>query len=133
MARRNRFVIPETVRIDLSGEDWIDIKKKLTVGETRRMQLGGIKMVGKAGQPEMEVSMDIEALSLAKVTVYLLDWSFEDAEGRRVDLSRQSIEALDEASYQEISDAIDEHTKAMDKEKKITPKNTGSRLKTISH
>ncbi len=132
MSRRNRFVQPEAVKIDLSGEDWIEIKKKLTVGETRRMQLAGIKMTGKAGQAQMEMTVDVEALSMAKVSVYLLDWSFEDAEGRRVELSRESIEALDEESYQEITDAIDKHAGAMEEEKKVTPKSTGPRLKTIS-
>ena len=133
MSRRNRFVTPDEVKINLSGEDWIKIKKKLNVGETRKMQLGGIKMTGKAGQTQMEMTVDVEALSMAKVAVYLLDWSFEDAEGRRVELSRESIEALDEESYQEITDAIDKHTGAMEEEKKALPTSTGPRLKTISH
>lgn len=132
MARRNRFVVPETVKIDLSGEDWIEIKKKLTVGETRRMQLAGIKMTGEAGKVERTLSFDIEALSMAKVVVYLLDWSFEDADGRRVELSREAIEALDEESYQEIADAVDKHAETMEKEKKAPRKITGRRLKRIS-
>jgi len=130
---RNRFVVPETVRIDLSDGDWIEIKKKLNVGETRRMQLGGIKMTGKAGQKEMEIAMDVEALSFAKVSVYLLDWSFEDANGKRLPLSQEAIEALDEPSYQEISEAIDKHTASMEEEKKAIPTSTGGRLKRISH
>jgi len=130
---RNRFVVPETVRIDLSDGDWIEIKKKLNVGETRRMQLGGIKMTGKAGQKEMEIAMDVEALSFAKVSVYLLDWSFEDANGKRLPLSQEAIEALDEPSYQEISEAIDKHTASMEEEKKAIPPSTGGRLKRISH
>jgi hypothetical protein len=69
---------------------------------------------------------------MAKVAVYLLDWSFEDAEGGRVKLSRESIEALDEESYQEITDAIDKHTGAMEEEKKVIPKRSGRRLKRIS-
>ena len=33
---RNRFVKPETVRLPLSDEDWIDVKRSLTYGEAKR-------------------------------------------------------------------------------------------------
>jgi hypothetical protein len=127
-----RFVDPEVVRIEISGGDWIEIKKALTVRETRKMQFGGMKMKGTAAG-EVEFAADMESFGLSKVTTYLVDWSFVDAQGRKVECTPDAVANLDELSYQELEAAIDKHTEAMEKEKKALPEtSTGPRLKTIS-
>jgi hypothetical protein len=102
---RNRFVQPDTVRLDLSDGDYIDIKKELNAGENRRV-FGRLVKDMRAGEA---VTLEPEQVGLTKIVEYLIGWSFTDNDGRPVDLSEGAINNLDQDTYREISDAIDSH------------------------
>ena len=129
----SRFVRPETVKLDLSDGDWLIVKRRLTAGEERRAFTRSVKPaeLGK----RLEVNVD--AVALAKVVAYLLDWSLVDDSGAVVpvrDASTADVEAaldaLDPATFREIHDAITAHEarelEALATEKKTRSGATGS-------
>lgn len=102
------FVKPETVRIQLNGSgNWIDIKKELTVAEDEWLTTAGYRRMGG------EVIVDWVMLRLARVIVYLTDWS------DKTPISEQAIRNLTRASFDEIDAAIRAHLTAAEQEKKL--------------
>ncbi len=126
MGRTNRFVKPDVVRVDISEGDWIEIKKQLTVGEEKQVSAKSIRqMGGRLGEEDARWDIDPAVFAFARVEAYLVDWSFaeEDDDGnlKPVELTAESIRALDEASFNEIDEAIDKHIKEFgDASKKAT-------------
>lgn len=110
---RNRFVQPDTIRIDLSDGDFIIIKKELNAGEQRRVFSDFVKEArsGEAFQ------LDPEKVGLTKILGYLVGWSFVDAEGKPVEVSEGAVKALDIASFREVKDAIDTHDDQIEKDR----------------
>jgi hypothetical protein len=102
---RNRFVQPETVRVDLSDGDYLIIKKELNAGEQRSVFNGFVKdaQSGKAW------TLDPEKVGLTKMIAYLVDWSFVDKEGKPVEISEAALKSLDVESFREVKDVIDAH------------------------
>jgi hypothetical protein len=137
----NRFVRPDTVRLDISAGDWLEVKRRLTAGEQRQAFARIIKTAGGSavassvdGAPP-EVHADIQVhpaqVGLSQVLAYLVDWSLTDADGKPVVIRGKSLQvvssaldALDMESYQEIEQAIRTHEAAMlqerTQEKKVT-------------
>ena len=109
---RCRFVQPETVTLDLSDSDWVEVKKRLTVGEERAAFQQIVGEVNSAGWRRPNVEM----MGLAEVQAYIVDWSFRGADGKRVEPNMAAIKALDKASYNELETAIQKHIEAMDAE-----------------
>lgn len=110
MSRRMRR--PETVKIDLSQNDWILIKKHLTAGEQRAVFAYMMRADGDA--------IDRVKVGLAKIVGYLLDWSIQDADGKDVVIRDQpanvieaALNALDVDCFREILKAIETHEEAM--------------------
>ena len=119
----SRFLKPEVVRIDLTGGDWITIKKQLTAGEQRRVFARTTKQI-RVGEP---IQIDLEKAGLCNLAEYLIDWSFTDQAGQPVpirDMPAEYVEAtlnsLDPDSFNEITRAIDDHEKALAEEKKLS-------------
>lgn len=139
------FVEPEEEQIDLVWNDggterefWIMLKKRLTIGESRRM-LKSISKVhsrlkgqGKeAEQPEAQ--FDWTEYSFARAMTYMIDWSLADDKGNKLQLNRSNIEALNQRVFEIIDKAIDQHdTNVADRESKkvnaggATPKLTSA-------
>lgn len=109
---RNRFVTPEKVRIPLSDGDWIEVKKRLSVGESREAVTS---FVG-AYKPDGSRTPNLETLGMGQVLAYLIAWSFCDAEDRRVEVGLDTIKQLDLRTYAEIETAIDRHVAAVEAE-----------------
>jgi hypothetical protein len=135
MARLDRFVKPKTVRIEISDNDWIEIKRELTVGEQRRIQTTGMKhMQGDEDETKPKIGIDMFKMSFATVVEYLVDWSLAEPslnkDGKQivdkdgnpeivpVELTEDAIYNLDAATFDEIKDAIDAHEEQLEKEKK---------------
>lgn len=120
MARRVRFVTPEIVRLPLSEGDWIEVKKRLTVGEARTATTSFIgKFHGDGSR-----TPNPEMLGMGWVFAYLVRWSFRDANDLPVSVSLDALKSLDLDSYREIEEAIEAHearmaTEAADLEKKV--------------
>jgi hypothetical protein len=109
---RCRFVDPtREVRLSLSDDDWIVIRRELTVGQQRELVRA---MRGADGQ------VDATAYPPARALAYLVAWSFVDARGTVAPLTAGAIECLETASFAEITAALDAHEAALAEEKKRT-------------
>ncbi len=80
---RNRFVSPETVRLELSDGDWIEVKRRLTYGESQRLASAGLTSVKGERPQDAEVGIDLERYNLTKLEIWLTDWSLRDARDKR--------------------------------------------------
>ena len=136
MGRSNRFVKPETINIEISDGDTIEIKKELTVGEQKQMYGNAVrKMGGVMGEGRGEWDMDPALLAFAKVQCYLVGWSFAeealDKDGnpemengkpvtKPIELTPDAIRNLDEETFAEIEEAIDKHEEKLAEGKKAT-------------
>jgi hypothetical protein len=112
----SRMRRPETVKIDISQGDWLLVKKHLTAGEKRGL-LG--RMMGLGVRADQ---LDPTRVGLAKITTYLLDWSFDDMKGERLVIADQplavveaALDAIDPESFTEVLKAIEAHDAAMEK------------------
>lgn len=105
---RNRFVTPDTVRLPLSDGDFIEVKRRLTNGERRRLNTAALGKSIPVGLDVTEVAINFEEMGIARALAYIVDWSFED-DGRRVPVSREAFLSLDEETAAEIDAALDAH------------------------
>lgn len=114
MSRRTRR--PETKKLDISQGDWLLVKKHLTAGEQRHI----------FSRMMRSESNNIEAVKVgvSKIAGYLLDWSFEDADGKPLVIRDQpedtivsTLDALDTETFAELVKVIDEHEAAMEQER----------------
>lgn len=110
MGRRCRFVPPDVVRIAISDEDWIDVKKELNAGETRRIFTDLVKDF-RAGEM---AELDPRQVGITKILNYIVGWSLTDENDRPVPFSMSALENLDIDTYTEINQAIEAHDKAVD-------------------
>jgi hypothetical protein len=121
MGTFSRFVVPDTVRIDISGGDWIVVKKQLTAGEERDVFARLVKPLSthvNGGAPTFDPRLELDSLQtgLSQVLAYLLDWSLTDADGKPVIIRGQPIaavtsflNALDLDSFAEIVAVVQRH------------------------
>lgn len=107
---RNRFVVPKTVQLPLSGGDWIEVKERLTVGEARAVTQSFVGTINGDGSR----TLNENTLGLGLVQAYLLKWSFVDEHDNRVPVTLEAIKALDMESFREIDSAIDAHIEAVE-------------------
>lgn len=100
--------------LHISRGDWLLVKKRLTVGETRQMfeQMAGGAMFIKSGN-----------VGISKVQAYLLDWSITDADDNPVPILDQpdgvvlsALDNLNPEDFKEILDAIETHMAKVEQE-----------------
>lgn len=113
---RNRFVLPESVRLQLSDGDWVEVKKQLTVGEEKTLQACGIKRTLTAPP-----SVDWPEYHIGRVAVWLTGWSFVGPDDKPVPLTVAAIRSLDVDTFAEITDALTKHRQEIDDAKKAKP------------
>ena len=116
---RNRFVLPETVRLELSEGDWIEVKKRLTYGEQQRLAGGALRP--KLTDGEIDISLDLETHSILRLSTWIVDWSFCDVKGKQVEVDRDAIASLEPDTVDEIEDALTAHIESLEEEKKRRP------------
>lgn len=126
----SRFVRPESEKLEISGGDWLLVKRRLTAGEQRH----AFARVVKRSTIGEKLELDPEVMGLEKIVAYLLDWSLKDDTGQVVpvrDEPTRSVEAsllaLDPASFREIFEAISAHEEReaiviADEKKTIAPR-----------
>lgn len=125
-------VKPDSTKIDLvyvrrdddtgaetSHPFWIKLKKRLTVGEQRRVMTSGWRGVrGVDGGGEVQV--DWQRSSFARTTAYLVDWSLTDENDKPLNCNDTDVvEALDPSVYALIENAISKHVESVEKEKNV--------------
>ncbi len=103
----SRFVQPGTVRLPLSGGDWIEIKRLLSVGDQKRVNGSGMRHIVEGDK--VEVKVDFAETSFTRTLAYLVGWSFLDDQGQPVKITRSSVESLTTDAYGEIEAAINGH------------------------
>jgi len=115
MAQRCWFVTPEVVRLPLSDHQWIDVKKRLTVGEERAAFQQIVGEVNTQGwrRPNMEM------MGIAEMAAYIVNWSLVDQGGKPVPVSVGAIQSMDGAGFREIETALEGHIKAMEAEETV--------------
>ena len=109
-----RFVKPETVRLDLSEGDWIEIKRDLSRAEQIRLDTAGL-----GNRTGSTVAIDYVAMAYARITTYLLDWSFKGPDGKDAPITKAALENLSGETFDEIDGAILKHIEAREEEKKL--------------
>lgn len=109
---------PDTVRLPLSGGDSILVKRYLTAGEHRAVLRASLQPLAAGETPKLE--MDADAFGIALVLAYLLDWTFQDADGSPLVIADQApetvravLERIDAGAYDEVQGAIQRHQVAM--------------------
>lgn len=126
-------VSPESVTKDLNyvAQDgatypfWIKLKKRLTIGEQRRVQTAGWKGISTTrNQQEQEITIDWKLMGFSRTVEYLLDWSLTDDARVKLPLTREVLETLNEEVYALIDDAVKQHVEAMVEEKKVQSSST---------
>ena len=112
---RSRFVRPDTAILELSDGDTLTVKKRLTSGEQRAA-------FDRASVPSADGTPILlrQKSWVAMITAYLLDWSFCDEAGKRVEIAGKpvddviaALDALDIESFFEVKEAIDAHEARM--------------------
>lgn len=117
-----KFVMPETVRLDLADGQWIEVKKYLSAVEEKRFRSAGMRRMtprkGDDQEATSEIEIDWAAMAFARVTTYLVDWSARKADGTKQPLTKDAIGQLDTESFEEIDNAIQAHIEKVADEKK---------------
>jgi len=110
---------PATDRLELSEGDFLIVKQDLTAGEYRAFLRAATKPVALAAGAPSAMELDPIAAGEALVLAYLLDWSFQDADGRPLVIAdqppavvRAALDHLDSATYMEVQRAIQTHQTA---------------------
>jgi hypothetical protein len=102
------FVSPEEVHLELTGGNWLSVKRELSVGEERRIFARCVK-TARAGE---KVELDLEQVGKTKLVEYILEWggpSFQDTNGKTRKFSATALDDLRTSLFNEISRAVDEH------------------------
>lgn len=117
---RFRFVRPDIVTIALSDGDTITIRKRLNNGERRAMFA---RMYKQGVSPGAKLEVDTMKTGLALVVAYLLDWSFVDEDGKKIDIAGLSpddlavlVDRLEWDDFVEVKVAIEAHVEISDGE-----------------
>ena len=124
MANRNRFVSPDTKRLDLSDGDWCEVKEQLTYKEQQQLSGAMLRSI-KGAEGDQEMGIDFGRYAVLRLKTWLVDWSFRDANDKPVPVSPAAIENLDPDAAAEIGEAIDKHI-AERQASKATPATTES-------
>jgi hypothetical protein len=112
VAKRSRFVVPNTVRLALSDDDWCEVKERLTFGERQALASAGLTQTGSMVNDDATVQLNMAGYKIARLAAYLVEWSFRDEDDRTVPVTRATIETLDPATADEIDAALDAHVAA---------------------
>jgi len=115
--RRHRFADGSAVRLELSDGDWVLVRQELSYGQQRRLAAAGLTGLDNATSGADHLRVDFAAYDLERLAVWVLDWSFRDADGDHVTVSRAAIESLHPDTAAEINRALDAHIEAQEAKK----------------
>jgi len=119
--RKSRFALGGPgVRLELSDGDWVLIRPELSYGQQRRLTTIGLTGVPAALAGEATgqgLSMDWSRFEIERLATWLLDWSFRDADGDQVVVSREAIENLPPDTAGEINAVLDAYLEAQEAKK----------------
>jgi membrane-bound lytic murein transglycosylase MltF len=102
---RCRFVQPGIVRLSLTDDEWIDVKRELNAGEQRRVMAGYVKEM-RSGEA---ATIDPERVGKTRLLEYIVGWSFTGFTGQPEPFDESALDCLDMDTYNELVDALDAH------------------------
>lgn len=122
-AGMSAFVKPETTKLDLGWDGhYIIVWKKLAVGAVKELQSAGIKYAGQDGKSgEPIIGLDMPKMALARVTAYVVDWSFRSDDNKPIKVTPQAIQRLNPDVFDLIDAKLDEHVQTQGAEKNAQP------------
>ncbi len=102
-------VAPETVRLDLGDDQWVEIKRELNYGE--------MSDVAEATRGSLVKAQ------LQLIAAYIVDWSFVDGAGKRLPVESLTdrigaLRAMSTEAVAAIDAAVSAHVEAVKGEKK---------------
>jgi hypothetical protein len=100
------------VRIPLPGDEWIDVKGELNLGERNQMLASMLMFNKESGKKEMDPTLVVGGRMLA----YILGWSFTMPNGDPAPVSLSAFDNLDDPTVRDITDALDAHVAAIERE-----------------
>lgn len=111
------FVVPSVTRIALSGDEWIDVKTELNVGDARRLFASKVKTM----QPGI-TEFDPEEMGRASVLAYVVNWSFS-SRGAAYAFGPDALDNMTQPRFFEIKRAVEAHEAKVEAEQE-TRKNS---------
>lgn len=111
---RSRFADGGQVRLELSDGDWIAVRRELSYGQQRRLAASGLTGIDQAAAEGQRLQVDLAAYDLERLALWVLDWSFRDADGDHVAVSREAIANLHPDTAAELNAALDAHIEALE-------------------
>jgi len=106
------FVQGRVVRIPLPGDEWLDVKAELNAGEQREMFASMRRAVDNRSE------LDPTLIVRARMTAYILGWSFTMPNGEPAPVTPAAFDNLDLETSSEIRDAIDAHEAVGERERR---------------
>lgn len=102
---KDRTVKADKVHIEiLDGEEWIDIKSILNVGDQKKLESAGLKAAIVDGKLFNIVDWTVH--DQERVLIFLLDWSLKGPGDKDLEINRNSLDNLDPEVFTAINSAI---------------------------
>lgn len=114
---REAFIQPDIIRMDLPGGGWVELKNKLSNGESKHLNAKAFSVAVDTNAVNGFVPViDIGAFGMAKILAWVVDWDLTQ-NGKVMPINRDSVFNLDPEVATEIEGVIDAHVEALGREK----------------
>jgi len=108
------FVEPNTVRLELSDGEWVEVKEELTYGEQQRLSNAAMTRFQDASAPTPRIELDFERYQIIRLKTWLTDWSAKGHDGKSIKITDESIRALRSDMAAEIDAALTAHIESLE-------------------
>lgn len=98
------FVVPDVVRLPLSGGHWIEVKRELSYGEEQDMYARMRRQLAPGDVPVLDPTL----IGSSRMEAYILNWSFEE-QGKKTPISAGAFRQLKTRVAREIRDLLERH------------------------
>lgn len=118
---KNRFINDSTKKVELEGGDWIKIKQELSFEEYQAiMKSADLSKMKELKDEVDDRTMDFSNFDIAipLLKAALIDWSFMDVGGNKMECTHENIDKLKPATILELLDPVAELIHIDDKEEK---------------
>lgn len=115
----SRFIDRETVRLELSDGDWIEVKTALNYGESKRVLGAGLNLdIGGGG---IASDLNLEAYKIQRIATWVTAWSLRNDAGAPERLTPENIARLSPETGVEIDAVLDAHILRLEAAKNVIP------------
>lgn len=103
------IVKPDSIKLSLSRDQFINVRRELNAGEYRVMISGQYKESSNGDGGNQRMVVDLDRLGLTRILAYGIEWSFVDFDGSPLDFNEFTVRSIDMAWFKEVLDAVDAH------------------------